>query len=143
MNSKEQLIRRLAVPAIVAVGVIHLALAKDQWEEQAYLGAMFVAGGIGAVLVGVRLWFRSDTAAWSLGAVIAAGMFAGFILSRTTGLPGFKETEWELSGIVSLVLEAGFLGAFAAAVRARRERPAAFRGVPFQSGARVPEAARR
>ena len=31
-------------------------------------------------------------------------------LSRTTGLPGFKEPEWEALGVLSLVVEAGFLG---------------------------------
>lgn len=43
--------------------------------------------------------------------VIAAGMGVGFVLSRTVGLPGFHESEWELSGLVSLLLEAGFLAA--------------------------------
>jgi hypothetical protein len=36
------------------------------------------------------------------------GMGIAFVLSRTTGLPGFKESGWELSGVVTLVLEAGF-----------------------------------
>ena len=39
------------------------------------------------------------------GAVVAAGMAVGFILSRTTGQPGFHESEWEVSGLVSLLLE--------------------------------------
>ena len=32
----------------------------------------------------------------------------GFILARTTGLPSFKESEWEPLGIASLVIEASF-----------------------------------
>ena len=52
-------------------------------------------------------------AGWALGALIAAGMAAGFILSRSIGLPGFHESDWELSGIVSVLLEAGFIGALA------------------------------
>jgi hypothetical protein len=31
------------------------------------------------------------------------------VLSRTTGLPGFHESDWELSGLISLVLELGFV----------------------------------
>ena len=38
-----------------------------------------------------------------------AAMGIAFVLSRTTGLPGFKESAWELSGIVALILEAGFV----------------------------------
>lgn len=38
-------------------------------------------------------------------------MGVGFVLSRTVGLPGFQESEWELSGLVALVLEVGFLAA--------------------------------
>jgi hypothetical protein len=40
-------------------------------------------------------------------------MAAGFILSCSIGLPGFHESDWELSGIVSVLLEAGFIGALA------------------------------
>jgi hypothetical protein len=36
-------------------------------------------------------------------------MAIGFVLSRTVGLPGFHEGEWELSGLISLLLEGGFL----------------------------------
>jgi hypothetical protein len=115
MNSNRQLIRRLAAVAIAVVGVIHLLLAPAQLDEETYVGVLFIAGGVGALIVAARLWVTSDTFAWSLGAVIAVGMFAGFILSRTTGLPGYKETEWELSGIVSLILEAGFIGCLVAA----------------------------
>src|SRR4051794_24544994 len=104
--TSEKTIRRLGAAALAVVGVIHLILSPEYLDEQAYLGALFIAGGIGALLVAARLWFAPDRAAGSLGVVIAAGMFAGFILSRTVGLPGFKEAEWEPSGIASLILEA-------------------------------------
>jgi hypothetical protein len=32
-------------------------------------------------------------------------MAAGFVLSKTVGLPGFHEGEWELYGLTSLALE--------------------------------------
>jgi hypothetical protein len=52
------------------------------------------------------------------------------VLSRTVGLPGFKEHEWELLGIVSLVVEGGFLALFA--IREQR----AVAPCPDNSGAR-------
>ena len=115
--TSETTIRRLAAAARAAVGVIHLVLSPEYLDEQAYVGVLFIAGGIGALAVAARLWFTQDRAAGALGALIAAGMFAGFILSRTVGLPGFKEEEWELSGIVSLILEAGFLTLWLSSLR--------------------------
>ena len=80
-------------------------------EVAPVLAAAFV-GSVTSNFVGVAVWLwnRSDPRAWALGALIAAGCCAGFILSRTTGLPGFKEPEWEALGVLSLVVEAGFLG---------------------------------
>jgi hypothetical protein len=44
-----------------------------------------------------------------VGALIAIGMAASLVLSRTVGLPGFHESEWESSAVVSLVLEGAFI----------------------------------
>src|SRR3954464_7700352 len=125
MNSNEQGIRRFAAVAIAMVGVLHLVLAKEYLEEETYIGVLFIAGGVAAVVVAVRLWMAPDRLAWGIGALVAAGMFVGFVLSRTTGLPGFKESEWELSGIVSLLLEASFIGAAVAALPSANEPPRA------------------
>ena len=61
---------------------------------------------------------------WLLGALTMAGMGIGFVLSRTTGLPGFHESEWELSGIVCLVLEAAFVAVAIPALAPRRDTAA-------------------
>jgi hypothetical protein len=102
-------VRRISAAALAVVGVIHLALAPEYFEEQAYIGVLFVVGGLALAVLAVRLWLRDDAPAWLTGALIMAGMGIGFVLSRTVGLPGFKEAEWELSGVICLVLEAGFL----------------------------------
>ena len=111
MTSNELTTRRVAAVALALVGVIHLVLSPEYLSDETYIGVLFVAGGAASLAVAARLWFGSDGFAWALGAIVAAGMFVGFVLSRTTGLPGFKESEWELSGIVSLILEAVFIGA--------------------------------
>jgi len=104
-------IRKLCAAALAAVGVIHLVLGPEYLSEQAYIGVLFIAGGLFLCVLAVRLWRADDVPSWLLGALTMAGMGIGFVLSRTTGLPGFHESEWELSGIVSLVLEAGFVAA--------------------------------
>jgi hypothetical protein len=61
-------------------------------------------------------------------------MFAGFILSRTVGLPNFKESEWELPGIVSLLLEAGYIAGMAAWFAALNRRAEQRRVAARRSG---------
>jgi uncharacterized membrane protein AbrB (regulator of aidB expression) len=101
--------RRLAAGAIAGVGVIHLALAPEYFSEQAHLGALFLFGGIAAGAIAIKLWGAHHPPSWTLGALVAVGMGIGFVLSRTVGLPGFHESEWEASGILSLLLEGSFL----------------------------------
>ena len=113
--------RHIAAGALAVVGVIHIVLAPEYAEEAAYLGVLFVLGGLALGVLAVRLWRADDTPAWLLGSLIMAAMGVGFVLSRTVGLPGFHEGEWELSGLLCLVLEAGFLGLAARAIAARPE----------------------
>lgn len=111
-------IRHLAAGALAAVGAIHLVLAPEYFGQQAYVGALFVAGGAALLAFAARLWRRDDVPSWLLGALTMAGMGIGFVLSRTVGLPGFHESDWELSGLVCLALEAGFVGVAARALLA-------------------------
>jgi hypothetical protein len=110
-------LRRTAAVFVAGVGALHLVLAPEYMGEQLYVGVLFLLGAAASALVAVRLWKRDDARAWLLGALVSAGMLGGFVLSRTTGLPGFHESEWELSGIVSMLLEAAYLGVFLRALR--------------------------
>ena len=114
--------RRASAAALGAVGAIHLALVPEYASEQAYIGVLFALGGLALVAFAVRLWRADDVPSWLLGALTMAGMGIGFVLSRTVGLPGFHESEWELSGVVCLLLEAGFVGAAARALVAGTPR---------------------
>ena len=118
--------RKWAAAAIGGTGLIHLVLAPEYFNSQPYVGVLFLGGAAACGYVAAKLWRGRDIARdWLLGTATAVGMFAGFVLSRTVGLPGFHESEWELSGIVSMLLEAGFVGA---AVAALSRSPRAFRG---------------
>ena len=100
-----QTTRRLAAGSLGIVGLIHLILAPEYFSEQAYIGVLFVLGAIALGAFALRLWRGDDVPAWLLGALTMAGMGVGFVLSRTVGLPGFHESEWEASGLLSLLLE--------------------------------------
>jgi len=119
-----QTTRRLAAGSLGIVGLIHLILAPEYFSEQAYIGVLFVLGAIALGAFALRLWRGDDVPAWLLGALTMAGMGVGFVLSRTVGLPGFHESEWELSGLICLVLEAGFVVAAARALAPGADRRA-------------------
>jgi len=112
---------RIAAAALAATGLIHLVLAPEYFAEQAYIGVLFILGGLTSLGLAARLWTTAgDAAAWTLAALVSAGMAVGFVLSRTVGLPGFHESEWELSGVVSVLLEAGVVGLTLSALRPNR-----------------------
>ena len=113
-------VRWSAATLAVVVGAIHLVLSPEYLEKQTYIGVLFIVGGAALVAAAIGIVARDDRTSWVVGALVMAGMFVGFILSRTTGLPSFHEEEWELSGIVSLVLEAGFLALLPLQLRPRR-----------------------
>jgi hypothetical protein len=111
-------LRRGVAAALAGTGALHLALAPEYLSEQTYVGTLFIAGGISALALAVITWFRNDARALLGGAAIAGGMALGFVLSRTTGLPGFHEAEWEGSGLVSLLLEGFVVGGVSQLLRA-------------------------
>jgi hypothetical protein len=106
-------IRRGAAGFLGATGALHLILAPEYLGEKAYIGVLFILGGIAALAIAARLWRTSDRLAWTLGAAAAAGMAVAFVLSRSVGLPGFHPHDWEPSGILSVLIELGFLAAWA------------------------------
>lgn len=95
---------------LLAIGIIHAVDAPDHFDEETYVGVLFVLNAIASFLVAAALAARpSSRAAWCIGALIAALSLVAFILSRTSGLPSYKEEDWEALGVVSIVLEAAFL----------------------------------
>jgi hypothetical protein len=114
------ILRRAAAALLAGTAGLHLLLAPEYFGEKGYVGVLFLLGAAAGGLVAARLWMADDARAWLAGTLVAAGMAAGFVLSRTVGLPGFHEAEWEGSGLLSLALEAGFVALATARSRAGR-----------------------
>src|SRR4051812_5927730 len=118
----------LAAAALLAItGMIHLVEAPEYLSERTFVGVLFILNAIGCAVAIVGV-LRGAAWGWWLGALVTAGAFVSFILSRTVGFFGFKEEEWEGLGLVSLVVEGAFVLLTAYAARARR--------APRASGAR-------
>jgi len=98
------------ISVIVIVGLIHLIDAPGDLQEAPYQGLLFLANFFGALTAAIGI-YRGHSWGWSLGAVVAGGAFAGYVISRTIGLPGMSVEEWlEPLGLLSLLVESLFIG---------------------------------
>ncbi len=98
---------RIAGAVLISlVGLIHLFVTPEYYGFATYLELIY----------GGRIW------GWILGAVMAGGAFLGYIESRTLGLRGLPSWEpfTEPPGLISLIVEAIFVGAAAYVLAWRR-----------------------
>ena len=125
MRSVSSMVKVAGMVSVALVGLLHLIEAPEYYGEVKYIGALFVLSAIGAV-VAVFGMARDLRAGWLLGAALAGSNFVAYVLSRTVGLPQFRENSWaefaEPMGLLSLAVEAA---AFIICVRALRSAAAA------------------
>ena len=123
---ESQLIRRgVTVAGLTGIALIHVLDATGKFHETPYLGWAYVGLVVGCLLVAGALIERDDRRAWVGAAGLAAASFAGYALSRTTGLP--KATEdignwFEPLGLATIFLEALVFVTALRALSAHRER---------------------
>ena len=102
--------QRGELAGIATLGVviaIHTSELSGKIEETAYLGFGYVLL-IGASIVSIVLLTHRDRRGWLLGALACAAAIAGFVLTRTTGLPNANGDigNWgETIAIWSLIAE--------------------------------------
>ena len=109
------------IAVLGAVIAIHTSELSGKVEETAYLGFGYVLL-IAASIVSIVLLAHRDRRGWIVGGVTAAATFGGFVLTRTTGLPGAHGDvgNWaETIGVWSLVAE-GLVVVLALVALARR-----------------------
>jgi len=122
---RDGIARALAVVGLAAVALIHLLDLPDTIRETPYLGALYLALMAGCGVLAAALVHSSASSAWRAAAGLSTSVFAGYVLSRTTGLPGAGDDvgNWtEPLGMASLFVE-GAVVALASAVLVGR-RPA-------------------
>ena len=107
---RSPLVRVAEVVAIFGLGAtayIHLAEMSDKFAEVPYLGVGYGLMSI-ACVVSIYLLVRGDRRGFLLGGATCLATFAGFVLTRTVGLPGSMDDigNWgESIGTWSLVFE--------------------------------------
>jgi hypothetical protein len=114
--------RGAAVVLLSIIGLIHLVQAPLYTQGAPYIGALFILACLGSWLAALTI-AAGIRGAWVLGALVAAGTFAGLLVASTVGLPGFMDSLDAPMAMRSLVVEGLFIVLYVAV--------AAFRGDPL------------
>lgn len=110
-----QAVDAVGAVALLGVGYVHMLDVRGKLAEVPYLGVGYVLL-IVTTVISAGMIIRGNTKGWVLGGAAAAATFAGYCLSRTTGLPASADDigNWgETLGVWSLFLE-GFVVVLAA-----------------------------
>ena len=101
--------RGVAAVGLGTIGLIHLLDAPSKYSETPYMFWMYLAL-IAGCLLGAALLLRAHARlGWAAALVLSSSPFIGYVLSRTTGLPGAMADigKWtEPLGLASLYVEA-------------------------------------
>jgi hypothetical protein len=105
---RDQVGRATGIGLLLSIALIHLLDGVSQIHEHPYIFGLYVALMAGTFVVAVLLLRVDSRLAWGLVALMAGVTFLAFVLSRTTGLPGFDDDigNWtEPLGLASLFVE--------------------------------------
>jgi membrane protease YdiL (CAAX protease family) len=100
--------RAVGAIGLAGVALIHLLDSLNTFPETPYIGWMYVGLILGSVAVAGALLLRPDRRVWLAAAALAGSAIAGYVLSRTTGLPASTGDigDWnEPLGVASLFVE--------------------------------------
>jgi cytochrome bd-type quinol oxidase subunit 2 len=128
--AREVATRATVAVGLAAIGVIHLLDSIGKYGETRYLFWMYVALIAGSIVVAGAVLFTRSRAAFLAAAVLAGSALAGYVLSRTTGLPNAKGDigNWtEPLGLASLFVEAAVVALAGAAFAVTSRAPEALR----------------
>jgi hypothetical protein len=112
--------RGAAVVLLGMIGLIHLVQAPLYAQGAPYIGVLFILACVGSWLAALTI-AGGIRGAWVLGAVVAAGTFAGLLVASTVGLPGFMDSLNAPMATRSLVVEGLFITLYVAVAAFRRD----------------------
>ncbi len=122
-----RLFRYLGAVLILVGGVVHLSLYQAGYQSIPKIGPLFLFNVAVSVVIAVALVVRPLGAFAVAGLLFSIGTLAGFVLSRTTGILGFREMGWDpkaSTAFVADLLTLGVLGLWFKATRPKRNATA-------------------
>jgi hypothetical protein len=123
---RDGIARAIAIVGLAGVALIHLLDLPGTFDEQAYKGWLYLGLIASTLLTAAALVRSSDRQAWLSAALLPLGAIAGYVWSRTIGLPGGADDigNWtEPLGLASLFVEGSLVALGAAVLHARQPQP--------------------
>jgi hypothetical protein len=105
---RDQVGRAVGVVGLLGIALIHLLDASSMFEEDRLLFFLYVALMVASLGAAAMLLRTDSRLTWGFATAIAALTLVGYVLSRTTGLPGdsFDIGQWlDPLGLSSLFVE--------------------------------------
>jgi hypothetical protein len=143
-----RLAREIATRAVIAVGLagialIHLLDSIGKFHETRYVFWLYIALMLGSLAVAAAVLHSRRRSIWLAAAGLAAGAMAGYVISRTVGLPSATGDvgNWtEPLGLASLFVEGAVVGTslygyFADSIQPRPPAALAVRRAPAAAAA--------
>jgi len=100
--------RAVGAVGLAAIALIHVLDTVSKFDETPYVGWLYVGLIVGCLAAASLLVRGSARAGWSLGAGLALTAIAGYVTSRTVGLPNATQDigNWsEPLGLAALFVE--------------------------------------
>lgn len=119
-----RVLRGIVAAAVLLSADIHLVLWLDGFADIPVIGPLFMVNVIAGLLIGIGMlvvphWFLTFAAAG-----FGAATFLAYVMSRTVGLFGIRETMWDEQAVLAAVAEvvAALGGAVLLALQLRSRR---------------------
>lgn len=123
MRTTPTAVQGAGVALILVTGAIHFIDAPGSFGDATYKGLLFLANGTAAIIAAFGIYRGDRRWGWGLGLLVAGGALVSYVISRTVGLPGLAPDVWlEPLGLLSLMVEAGFIVLFAQSRLGARSR---------------------
>jgi hypothetical protein len=135
---RDGITRTLAAIGLAGMALIHLLDLPDTISGTPYIGWMYVGLIVSAMALAGALIRVSDIRAWRATAALALSVSVGYVLSRTTGLPGSTDDigNWgQTLGIASLFVEGSLVALAGGVIASRRTAAAGARRLTVLDGA--------
>lgn len=122
---REGATRAAVASGLVGLAVIHALDSVGKWSEVRYVFWLYMAACVGALVVGGWVLFTRSRLSLLAAAALAASVLAGYVVSRTVGLPNAADDigNWtEPLGLASMVIEASIVAVALGALALPRRR---------------------
>ena len=140
-HARHVILRSAVAIGLAGIALIHLLDSTSKFNETPYVGWLYVALMVGSLFTAGLVATRGTSGQFALAAGLALGAIAGYVLSRTTGLPSSSGDigNWkEPLGMASLFVEGCVVAASAGGMTLLRTHRSTERRVARDTPADLP-----